>query len=261
MIHRLLLYSLLFCFLGCKSKKLTQPSSTDISIKKGTNTKLIQAEKSNFLSKVDSSELKFQTFGAKGSIDFAQNGSGRKAEISLRIKRDEIIWFYVNLSIIPVAEGYITPTDIKIKNLLSGEYTHKKFEFLEQIVGIPVNFKDLQSILVGNRLNSLLGDSSKLSVSDMGEYLLKGVKNPLKNSFSFNSTYRPLAMEVEDSTHNRKMNLLYSNFLPVNTQNIPQSIQVLAKTDKNNLEIHLDYRRVLINPEQDYPFQSPDDSK
>jgi hypothetical protein len=193
-------------------------------------------------------------------VNFNHNGETHSAEINIRIKKDEIIWFYINLSIIPVAQGYITPTEIKFKNLLSGEYTHKSFEYLQEIAGMPIRFQDLQGILLGNKLDSFLGDSTRFRSSDSGESFLEGIHNGIKNQFSFNSQYRPLLINLQDSLHNRKVILKYGNFLPQNGTFIPQSILINAQAPDNNLEIQMDYRKILINPDQEYPFHSPDGS-
>jgi len=246
--------------MGCKSK-LKKESGTPLAPKTPSAvTSTDNGLKSAFFSHLDSNEFKFQSFNAKGSIHFTRNGDSHTADITIRIKNHEIIWFYVNLSIIPVAQGYITPTDIKIKNLLSGEYIHKPISYLQELSGIPISFNDLQSILVGNKLNAFLDDSTRLKISGLGEFLLEGSQNNIQRRFSYNPQYRPMVIDLMDSLHKRNVNLKYSNFLAQNGTFIPQSIQILAKADDNNLEIQMDYRRIQLNPDQDYPFHSPDDS-
>ncbi len=264
-IHSITFFLLLSLGLGvisCKnkhsSKSLNKQSNSGIQ---GVSIKPVDDGKTIFLGKVDSNSFKFKSFSAKGSLSFDQNGNSRSADINIRIKRDEIIWFYVNLSIIPVAQGYITPTDIKIKNLLSGEYTHKNFEFLRELTGIPVNFQDLQSILVGNKLLTGKEDSSTLKVTNLGEFIWESMSKPIINRFAFNAQYRPMTIDLRDSVHSKKLNLQYSNFIPQNGSSLPQSIQILAHSDNNNLTIQMDYRKVQVDLDQDYPFHSPDESK
>jgi len=260
MIKYLLYLSFIWIFLlGCKSKtKPLKVHSLPVIESKAENFDEIQ--KNRFLSSLDSTEFQFQTFSAKGSVNFNHNGDTHSADISIRLKKDEIIWFYINLSIIPVAQGYITPTEIKFKNLLNGEYTHKDFSYLQEMAGIPIRFQDLQALIIGNKLKSFLTDSTRLRVSTQGEYFLEGKNRSLQNRFSYNSHFRPLIIDLQDSINKRKVNLKYGNFLAQNGTFIPQSIFIQAQAPENNLEIQMDYRKIQINPEQDYPFHSPDGS-
>lgn len=263
MIKNLLYLSLIsIMMLGCKSKsKRLAPTSSISSEPIVVQTK--DSSKLNldkFLTKLDSGEFHFNTFNAKGGVNFNHNGDAHSADIQIRIKKNEIIWFYVNLSIVPVAQGYITPTDIKFKNLLNGDYVHKDFSYLYELIGIPIRFQDLQSILMGNALKTFLNDSSNLKMSTEGEWFIEGLSQKIKNRLFFNSQFRPTRLFLRDSLNNRNVNLNYGNFISQNGTFIPQSIFIQAEAPNNKLEIQMDYRRIQINPEQDYPFQIPDGS-
>ncbi len=260
-----------FIFQGCHKKEEIAIESKLNAGKQGSSmesekpVKSINSKIDQFLSSVDSNSLSFMSFSAKGVLNFNMNGNTKSADINIRIKKDEIIWFYINWTIIPVAQGMITPGDIKIKNLLTGEYTHKGFDYLNDLSGVPINFQDLQSILVGNKISSFIKDSSQLNTSNQGGYLLFGKLlnngNIFQNHFYFSSHYRPVSMDIKDSVNNRNLNLKYSNFIEQSGSTFPQNIYILAKTNHNSIEIQMDYKRIQFNPSQDYPFTSPDETK
>ena len=248
----LLLIIALLGITACKSKKVLVKQQVVIPV-----TAPADLLKRNFFIKSDSADLEYKTFNAKGKIEIAINGSKHAATINIRIKKDQIIWAYINASFLPVAQAYITPDSIKVLNILQGIYTRKGFDFVRKYAGQRFDFKTLQAILTGNKPGSFISQEDSYKVLEAMGYQLSGQKDSIAVQLNFNQVYKPIDVDLSNVSQNQHLHVNYSNFFVVGNKTIPQSIAISSKVKTNDMNLSLSYKKVELNENLEFPFNPP----
>ncbi len=237
---------------SCKTKKVLVSRQVVVPV-----TAPINLEKRNFLLKSDSADLEFSTFSAKGKIEIELNGSRHAATINIRIKKDQIIWAYINASILPVAQAYITPDSVKVLNMLQGVYVHKDFGFVRKYAGSSFDFKTLQAILTGNKAGGFISEDDTYKVMQALGYQLTGRKDSLAVQLTFNQVYKPTGLDLSNPGQNQHLHVTYGDFQAAGSKTIPQSIAISSTVAANAVSLTLSYRKVDLNQTLDFPFNPP----
>lgn len=246
------------CVLGilsltaCKSRKILVKQAPAVPVT--SNADLL---KRNFFIKTDSADLDYQTFNAKGKLEIELNGSRHSASINVRIKKDQIIWAYINAGFLPVAQALITPDSIKVMNILQGVYTHKGFDLVKKYGGPNFTFKTLQAILTGNKPGGFISEDASYKILQALGFELSGMKDSLNVDVKFNQLFKPTDLDLENHSQDQHLHVTYSDFTLVGNKNIPQSIAISSRMKSNAVKLNLSYRKVDLNETLEFPFNSP----
>ena len=143
---------------SCKSTKNIAERS---SITKLPVKKIIQEHYAN--------QINFKTLAGKISIDYEQGDSSQGFGVSLRMKKDEVIWMSATLGVV---KAKITPEKVEFYNRLDNEYFEGDYQYLSNLLGQEFDFDKLQNLLLGNAVLDL---KEKKYVSEIqnDKYLLK----------------------------------------------------------------------------------------
>src|SRR6185312_13493515 len=164
---------LAFCFLlvaaGCKAKK-----QLVVNRVAPVNTPAPVNAKRERLNAIRSGQITFTTFSGKARTKLALNGSSNDVTLNIRIKQDQKIWVSVTaIAGIEVARALITPDSIMVMNKLQSVYLRQPFSYIYKYTGNQVNYKTLESLLVGNAIPELLSEQADLKPEN-GNTILSG---------------------------------------------------------------------------------------
>jgi hypothetical protein len=96
-------------------------------------------------------EIDFDYLTAKSKFSFKNETQNiDNANVSIRIKKDSLIWFSVNGVGFEVARGIITPDTIVFMDKFHKEYYAYSYEQLSREFNFDLSYGLLQSIIVGN---------------------------------------------------------------------------------------------------------------
>lgn len=95
--------------------------------------------------------INFTTLSAKIQATYASNaGETYNLNISLRLLKDSIIWLSFNaMGLFEPFRVYITPSEIKIMDRLSGTAQIRSLAYLRHLLGFPIDFTLLQKMILG----------------------------------------------------------------------------------------------------------------
>ena len=105
----------------------------------------------NVVSKLDSQRINFKTFNAKVKMDYDGSEGNGQATVYVRMQKDSIIWLSLTGAL--GIEGFrviITKDSVKLMNKLDKVVQFRSIQYLKDLTHVPVNFYDMQNILVGN---------------------------------------------------------------------------------------------------------------
>ncbi|MFO7868198.1 MAG: DUF4292 domain-containing protein [Bacteroidales bacterium] len=209
---------------------------------------------------------KINTFYGRfsGTIKLPDNEIESKGTI--RIQKDSIIWISLKPFLIEVARCAFTPDSVFIINKLEKSYYAGNYSYIQDFLGIPIDYTTIQSIILNNIWEYPLHPDSTI----VHEQKIKNRKNELikvADSEQFGKKYAHQSItiskeninltqiDIKDYTQNKNFAVNYSNFTSTSDSiYFPYTTSIKIKEKNNNILINIDYLRINLNTKQSYPF-------
>ncbi|WP_423147427.1 DUF4292 domain-containing protein [Rubrolithibacter danxiaensis] len=242
---------LLVAFTACKTRKqaVTEP------VKKTVNR---TGSKEAILRDIAAKQLNFKTLSVKAKTNFSIDNKDNDVTMNIRIQKDEKIWVSVTaIAGIEVARALITPDSLKILNRIEGTYIRKPFSYIYRYANREINFKTLQSLLVGNCPPEFISDNSILNFNNAQNPSLSGETKSLTYAVNFNAATKVIGTLLKDAESKQELNVRYSDFNAVSDQAMPFSVDIKSIAASKNVALLLHYNQVSINETLDFPFSVP----
>jgi CRISPR/Cas system-associated endoribonuclease Cas2 len=207
--------------------------------------------------KISTDRIQYTTFQAKMKMDY---DDGKKAykdlNVILRMKKDSIIWISVNALLgIEAIRAVITPDTVILANKIENTVQYRTFDYLKEVAKLPMDFSTLQDLIVGNKifLDSNIvayGEGDKVvSMTMLGEFF--------KNFSQFEPVSLTLIrskLDDVDITRSRSADLSYQDYTEVNGGQKFANKRRISVSDKNKLDIDIDFKQVQFDIPLTYPF-------
>ena len=266
-ILRLLSVVILLTIISCRSTKKLQTAvnkkDSVVTVKNIPSIDSLKGGKDlvNILAK---NMIDFKTFSAKIKVQY-EDSKGKQPDVNafVRMKKDSVIWISINATFLSI-EAFrilITKNHVTILNKLQKQVEDHPFSFIEDIAKIPLDFKTLQDIIIGNPI--YLGDKvvsyrlteNHILLSTIGKYF----KNLLTLSSSNNLVERSKLDDLDVSL-NRTGDLTYGDY-----ENKPgfffSTYREITVAEKTKVDIILNFKQYDFNTELSYPFSIPKNYK
>lgn len=205
------------------------------------------------LNKVD-----FKTFSGKVDVDFDDGkGNAKSVTAKLVIKKDEAIWMSAGLLGFEGVRALITKDSVKILNKLQKEYIASSLAYLQEKIGLPVDFTMLQDLLIGNAVFVNPVDASL--IKEGTSYIVTTQDANFKNLLTvLLPGYLPSLSKLSDvdASKNRSAELTYNNYKQVAGRNFPASRDIRVNY-KSNIVIKLNFQSYDFDGDVSVPFSVP----
>ena len=198
----------------------------------------------------------YKTFSSRSKATVKVNGKAQDANLSLRIKKDEIIWASVTaFAGIEVARIYITPDSVKFINRLQSQYFEKPFSFLQQYAGRKIDFYSLQALMVGNSIPFTLEEGNV--IAENGTLKVEGKTEGLSFSNLYNEDWKPAAVTLVNSLIRQQLKITYGDYVSLGGALLPSSLELSSEVNNQQVGLTIDYQQPQFNVNQEYPFNIP----
>lgn len=250
---------------SCKQqKKLTQaPVKCNLDYK---NARTLTTQ-------LKANEFSFEKLNAKLNVDAMIDSSANSFSISLRIRKDSIIWMSISKLGIEGARVFITKDSVKFFNRMDNTYFKGDFTYISKLLNTPLDFEILQSLLVGNSV-TFYNEEEKLKPGIVDcHYLLgtirkyklrrvmekgKELKESAQSIYMLPETFKIARILFYEFNPERVFDAHYSDFTTLDSaQLFPLKMNYSIKTQKN-ISIDIMYAKPRLNEEQSFPFKIPD---
>ncbi len=215
------------------------------------------------LAKIKTDKIDFNTFSSKMKINY--EGKDRKlndVNAFLRMKKDSVIW--VSIVAVLGIEAFrvmITPDTVSVMDKLNKTIQYHPFEYLREITKLPIDFKSLQDLILGN---PIFLDSNVVAYSENDKYTsLTTLGKLFKNFSTFVNPQLSLErskLDDVDSFNSRSADLFYQDY-EQNNQLLFSTKRKISIADKSRIEIELEFKQVLFNTPMNFPFSVKEDYK
>lgn len=236
-------------FTSCKTKKKTTLNKSNMLL----NKVLDNYQKNSFNNKTIKASLKIKYEGEKKIPQF---------NASLRIERDKIIWMSLS-KFITIGKLKITPNSVQFYNNIDQTYFDGDFSLLSNLLGTEVNFKQVQSILLGEAIYDLNNEEYQVKEDNSGY-----VFTPKQNDERFNiffwldsQTFKVNKQEIRQNKGEKLLSVQFTAFSEVQNVTFPKHLYILAKDNKKSSTINIDYKSVKLDLPLRYPFSIPEGYK
>ncbi|MEJ7589569.1 MAG: DUF4292 domain-containing protein [Ferruginibacter sp.] len=256
------------CAASCKTAKKIQASidkkdSTSVHIRnplRDDSTLLIK----NAMNEIHKKQLDFKTFSAKIKVEY-EDTKGKQPNITayVRILKDSLIWIsgYATVFNIEAFRVLINKDSVFVLDKINKEVKLRSMDFLQEVTEIPFDLKTLQNLFVGNPV--FLEDSVISYKETESKILLATIGKFFKHLLTINKTDRFIIHSKLDDVNlarNRTADITYGEY-EVNNGVAFSTYREITVSEKNKLDIHLNFKQYEFNKDLSITFNIPSNFK
>jgi hypothetical protein len=221
----------------------------------------------NAMEKIKSDRIEFTTFSSKLKINYDgkdKNGKERQHDLNgvIRMQKDSVIWISVLAPIIgEVFRLKITPDTVSIMDKLNNTVEYKHFDYLQEVAKLPIDFGDLQDLLIGNpvfldsNIVAYAENETTTSLTTLGKEF-KNFSTFLNPGLNLQRT----KLDDVDIARSRSADLMYDQY-EQNDNRMFSGKRKISLADKGRTDIELEFRQPQFNTPVNFPFNVPDKYK
>ncbi|ALI98777.1 DUF4292 domain-containing protein [Rufibacter tibetensis] len=211
------------------------------------------------MNKVSVVNTDYTYFSAKGKVQ--SENSKMSANLTLRMKKNEVIWASLQAFGFEAARLKVTPDSVYIVNKLKDEYLVGSYEVLRQRYNVDVDFKTLQDILIGNFVAST-SNGEKLEQDGPNQHLRTKRGNLQIDQYVDTTRYKLKRTEVRNLQNKDYMSVDYKDFEDVNGKPFAMALLLSIQQPEGNASktnvVAVKHRQVsTAETSLDFPFSVP----
>lgn len=207
--------------------------------------------------------IDFKTFSAKIKADVQAKDNVPELTANLRMIKDSVIWVSLQATFLNI-EAYrvrITKDSVILLNKLDKEVQYRSLDYLQEVTQIPFDFKTIQDMLIGNPV--FFSDSNAIIRKKDDQLLAYSVGDLFKTLLTLNANNAQLLQSKLDDVdvyRNRTASMSYNDYENINGKPFSTRRQIII-TEKNRIDIKLNYKQVEFNKELSVSFSVPKNYK
>ncbi|WP_445749105.1 DUF4292 domain-containing protein [Polaribacter sp.] len=199
-----------------------------------------------------------KSIDAKLKVNFDNGKTNQSLSVNLQIEKDKVIHIK-GTKFITVFKAKITPTSVSYYSPFAKNYFEGDFSLLKELLGVEINFEQLQNLFLGQALQNVKKEKQQLEIFN-NTYVL----SPEKQSELFTIFYKinPSHFKLESQTivndeKNMRLDINYSGYSTIEKTAFPEEIKIIAKAANSVTNIDLIYKSVVFNTTFNPLFEIP----
>jgi len=252
-LNKLLIALCLLVIVSCKARKqvvVSKPVAPPV---------VTTAKPANPMDAIKAQQLNFNNFSAKASTSLNIDGNSNDVTLNIRINHDKKIWVSVTAILgIEVARALITPDSILVINKLQGLYIKKPFSYIHTYASKQVNYKTLESLLVGNALPEILNDSHAALQPNNGNITLSGNLQELMYTLLVGPDKKTVQLNLTNPAEAQTLQVTNNAFIQAGNRIVPSQIDIQSAIKNKKIQVNLHYTKVDFDQQLEYPFNIPE---
>jgi len=229
-------------FSSCKTKK---------TITKGE----FPYKSSKLYKKIIESNLDYNWYSFKSNATVFMDGMTVSGKTNVRIKKNEVIWINIKKFGLEVARVLIRPDSFFLVDRFNKEYIAESLDYLSKEYGMPIEFNEIQDILVGN--NIIKNQKPYIGKKVNDKYFLSTKGKIININYNLDSDFHVTNSKFINKD-NKTIEIDFSNYKAQNGKEIPYLRKYSFPNSVNpKYFINLKLRKVYINKPQKIKFEIP----
>jgi hypothetical protein len=251
-LNKLLIVCCLLVMMSCKARKQVLVSRNADGTTKAhdnINSKLIA---------IRAKQVNFNTFSGKAKTKLNINGNSNDVTLNIRIEKDKRIWVSITAILgVEAARALITPDSILIVNRLQGMYIRKPFSYIYKYASSQINYKTLESLLIGNAIPELLNEGTDFATAD-GNTTLSGNLQDLMYKLILGADLKVTQTNLSNQSQGQSLQVVNNTFIQATNRVMPSQIDIASVVKDKKIQVNLHYIKADFDQQQEYPFSIPD---
>lgn len=260
---------LILCFLfvsACKRNQSPQVTRAiaETELVEDTAVALVVKPEVSLIPEADKREavedLRFNYLKAKSRVVWKSGNNQDNYVVDIRMKRDSLIWMNIGQAGFTGATGVFDQQHVRFYQKISGQYFDMSYDSLSTMLGFRVDFRLLQSLIVGNQ--PFKRNNSRV-IRENENIIIKQDSGRIKIDNMVGPNRKLKKLLVNDEPTANKLTLDFEEFTSLNQVVFPfSSLITLDVTNKDNKQvttvISIKYSKVeLLDTPLEFPFRVP----
>ena len=245
-IFLIVLFSIVF--VSCKTTQLASNAKASKGLKV---EEIVKGHNENFKD--------FSTLSIRTDLKYEDVKNKHSISADIRIKKDEIIWINIKFLGYPLAKALITPEKVSYYEKINGTYFEGDYILLSNWLGTELDFQKAQNLLLGKALTQISKEEYVSEIVNNMYQLSEKKPNNIQKQYTFEAGRFLLKQEIiKQLSDNKNLEINYVSHTLVDDNVFPKEMSIKA-SQKNEVSIDIEYKKVEINPDVTFPFSIPDD--
>jgi len=199
-----------------------------------------------------------KTVDAKFRVHYKDKKTSLKLSLRMKIIKDEVIWLKAT-KLITAFRAKITPTTISYYSPLNKTYFEGDFSMSKELLGVEINFEQLQSLLLGEAIADLKDERQEVEIKENTHVLSPKNQSELFSIFFFvNPSHYKLDKQTLISLEKKQqLDILYPQYTVRNNVVFPDQINIKASQEDKTTEINLTTKSIVFNTDVSVGFRIP----
>ncbi|WP_353777058.1 DUF4292 domain-containing protein [Winogradskyella sp. 3972H.M.0a.05] len=244
----LLALSIVLLAFGCKSSKRIVESG-ELNEKLSAKQIIKQHEKG---------QLDFKTLQAKVKIEYTEVGKDKSQNytLNLRLEKGKTIWLSATLGL---ARAKITPDKVQFYDKINNQFFDGNYALLSDFLGVELNYEKVENLLLGSSIFELDSKTYKASTHEKSYMLSPKDQDALFEVFLLLNPghFKMDSQQIFQPREKRFLQVDYKSYQDVEKQILPETFEIIAVEDEDQVTIALEYKSVTLNSELRFPFRIP----
>jgi hypothetical protein len=203
-----------------------------------------------------------KTVDAKLKVNFNNGKINQSLTVNLLIEKDKVIWLK-GTKFITIFKAKITPTSVSYYSPFAKNYFEGDFSMIKQLLGVEINFEQLQNLFLGQSLLNVKEEDQELQIVN-NRYILSPEKQA--ELFDIFFTINPSHFKLEEQSiinvaKNLRLDVKYPSYNLINKVVFPSEINITAKILDSFTDIDIIYKAVEFNTDLKMSYDIPNGYK
>lgn len=258
-------YLYLFLFVGLGFISCSKKLVGEIPVK------LERKKTEDLVLKIDSLSKRVPTtFYSKVSTKYADTNQNVAFKTAITILKDSTFSALVTYAGIPLVNALINKDSLQYINKKDKCFTKTTLAHLKEQFGVSFDFQNIQQLFLGLPLN-YQSNLKYYQIHNPYEYIVSNYKkreirklerkdwDDFIIKYYLNADLKTLKkLTIENPKDNTSIIVNYLKYQFEKEYSIPSEVSIDIRTNKNHIEVHLEYDKLEINEPQDVFFTIPE---
>lgn len=203
-----------------------------------------------------------KTIDARLKVNFDNGKTNQSLSVNLKMIKDEVIYLR-GTKFITVFKAKITPTSVSYYSPLAKNYFEGDFSMMKELLGVEINFNQLQNLFLGQSLKNVKEEEQEVKVVN-NRYILSPEKQEDLYDIFYNinpAHFKLDAQTIVNSLKDLQLDIKYPSYNILKDVIFPSEINIKAKNTKRVTAIDLQYKSVIFDTAVDMSFEVPNGYK
>ena len=218
------------------------------------------------VNQVQNNYINFKTFNSKIKVEYVDS-KGKQSSVTAYVNmiKDSVVWvsLYATIFNIEAFRVLIKKDSVILVDKLNKEVQYRSLSYLQEVTEIPFDFKTIQELLVGNPIYFNANNIVSYRQTDDRKRLLTSVGQFFKTLLTTDEKGIVLKSKLDDVdiNRNRTADIIYAEYETTPTGINFAKYREINVSEKNKLEIRLNYKQYEFNKALTISFNVPKNYK